>query len=244
MIYIKGGKFIMGSEGFGEFESPEHPVEIRDFLLDETLVTNAAFRQFVTETGYETTAEKAGAAWGYDGNAFKNIPGLNWKTYDLPGREEHPVVLVSWYDANEYCKWAEKRLPTEAEWEYAARSGINDGLYPWGDKEPDGSQSNFAQQPVTVPPTTTVKQFSPNGLGLYDMVGNAWQWCQDWFGEEYYSLSEIENPAGPSEGQTKVRRGGSWNVIQSFRLRCTNRGAMLPDAYAPNVGFRCAKSIL
>ena len=244
MIHIKGGNFTMGSEGFGEFESPVHAITISDFLLDETLVTNKEFNDFVSATNYESTAEKNGAAWGYENGAYKIISGLNWKSYYTKERADHPVVLVSWHDAIAYCKWANKRLPTEAEWEYAAKSGEVENLYPWGNTEPDGTQSVFAQKPGSFPGTDSVKNHQPNVFGLYDMVGNAWQWCNDWFGETYYSLSEEFNPQGPAEGQTKVRRGGAWNVIQSFRLRGTNRGAMLPDAASPNVGFRCAKSIV
>ncbi len=243
MIHIRGGAFAMGSEGFGEFESPVRTVTLSDFLLDETLVTNAAFGEFTAATGYVTTAERTGAAWGYDKGTYKSIAGLNWKHYALPGRADHPVVLVSWHDAAAYCQWAHKRLPTEAEWEYAARGGNTSNLYPWGGDEPDGTQSNFARAAGAVPPTTPVMHYPPSPLGLRDLVGNAWQWCSDWFGETYYATGDAVDPAGPSAGQTRVRRGGSWNVIQPFRLRCSNRGAMLPDACAPNVGFRCAQSL-
>ncbi len=244
MIKIKGGKYQMGSEGYGEFESPIHLVEISDFLLDETLITNSMFDSFVSQTGYLTTAEKIGAAWGYDKGVYKHISGLSWKSHYSSERADHPVVLISWYDANEYCNWAQKRLPTEAEWEYAARGGNNEWLYPWGNDEPNGTQSNFAKNPYTIPPTTPVRTYQPNFFGLYDMVGNIWQWCNDWFNETYYASGNNLNPTGPSAGQSKVRRGGAWNVIQSFRLRCANRGAMLPESYTTNIGFRCAKSII
>ncbi len=244
MIHIKGGVFRMGSQGFGEFESPVHAVTLSDFLLDETPVTNASFGAFVARTGYVTTAEKAGAAWGYDHGTYQSIAGLSWKSYASPERADHPVVLVSWDDAAAYCAWAQKRLPTEAEWEYAARGGNTPHLYPWGDAEPDGSQSNFARVPGPVPPTMPVRQYPPNALHLYDLAGNVWQWCSDWFGETYYAAGDAADPVGPPAGQTKVRRGGSWNVIQPFRLRCSNRGAMLPESCAPNVGFRCAQSLL
>jgi formylglycine-generating enzyme required for sulfatase activity len=242
MVLIPAGSFLMGSEDGGEFERPVHEVYLDDFWMDETPVTNQQFAEFVQATGYETEAERAGGAWGYRDGHFSLIPNLSWKNYALPEREEHPVVLVSWNDAQAYVKWVGQRLPTEAEWEKAARGGLVGKLYPWGDEKPDGTQSNFAKSPSEIPPTTPVKQFSPNGYGLYDMVGNVWQWCADWYGENYYRESPLKNPKGPEGGLHCVRRGGSWNVIQPFRLRTANRGAMDPYSFVPNVGFRCAKS--
>jgi formylglycine-generating enzyme len=244
MIKISGGNFSMGSDQYGPFESPVHTVHVSDFYMDETLVTNEQFNLFVTDTNYITEAEKKGAAWGADHDGvYQNRAGLHWRSYSSKLREDQPVILISWNDAKAYAQWAGKRLPTEAEWEFAARGGLISKLYPWGDDEPNGVQSNFAQVNAQIPPTTRVKQFSPNAFGLYDMVGNVWQWCEDWFGESYYQESGgLKNPLGPSQGTTKVRRGGAWNVIQSFRLRCANRGALPPEAIAPNIGFRCAKS--
>ena len=242
MVLIPAGTFLMGSESGGEYERPVHEVYLDAFLMDETLVTNEQFADFVEDTGYDTEAELAGGAWGYRDGQFSLIPGLSWRNYAAPGREKHPVALVSWNDAQAFARWAGKRLPTEAEWEKAARGGLVGKLYPWGDEAPNGTQSNFAKSPSEIPPTTPVKQFTPNGYGLYDMVGNAWQWCEDLHGEHYYSESPSKNPVGPQTGRYRVRRGGSWNVIQPFRLRTANRGAMDPQSFVPNVGFRCAKS--
>ncbi len=242
MVLIPAGTFLMGSEDGGEFERPIHEVHLDDYWLDETPVTNEKFSKFIEETGYETDAERVGAAWGYKDGKFGQIPNLCWRDYALPGREDHPVVLISWNDAQAYAQWAGKRLPTEAEWEKAARGGLVGKLYPWGDVEPDGSQSNFARSPAEIPPTTPVKQFPPNGYGLFDMVGNVWQLCSDWYDAYYYAESPSKNPKGPSAGEYRVRRGGAWNVIQPFRLRCANRGAIAPNYPVPNVGFRCAKS--
>jgi formylglycine-generating enzyme len=242
MVLIPAGTFMMGSIGWGEFEIPVHEVYLDDFWMDETPVTNRDFARFVSETGYRTDAERAGAAWGYGSGAFSEVRRLSWHTYATPDREDHPVVLVSWNDSLAYCRWTEKRLPTEAEWEKAARGPLREKLYPWGDTYPDGTQANFAGKPSEVPPTTRVKQFPPNGFGLYDTVGNVWQWCADWYADDYYRVSPRENPPGPASGSNRVRRGGSWNVIQPFRLRCANRGAMPPSAVAPNIGFRCVRS--
>jgi formylglycine-generating enzyme len=239
MVLVPAGKFSMGSKDGGEFESPIHQVNLDDFWMDETPVTNASFARFVKETGHQTEAEKVGEAWGYHNGQYALIPNLSWQTYATSDRDNHPVVLVSWHDAFTYAQWAGKRLPTEAEWEKAARGGLEDRIYPWGNQEPNGRQCNFAQTPLDIPPTTDVKQFSPNNYGLYDMVGNVWQWCSDWYESDHYQHSLLNQPTGGESGTHRVRRGASWNVIQSFRLRCANRGAFAPNQVAPNVGFRC-----
>lgn len=241
MRLIPLGNFVMGAEGWGEFESPIHEVFIDDFLIDETHVTNWQFAEFVEQTCYKTTAEKIGKANGYENGVMKEIEGLNWKTYATKERSNHPVVLVSWSDANEFSKWAGKRLPTEAEFEKAARGGNNQSKYPWGNHEPDNTICNFGKQAIDVPPTTEVKAFPPNAYGLYDMAGNVWNWCADNFSERYYAESEVSNPKGTKTGITKIRRGASFNIIQTFRLRCANRGAFMPDNFAINIGFRCVK---
>jgi formylglycine-generating enzyme required for sulfatase activity len=239
MVLIPQGSFLMGSDGWGEFESPVHEVYLDDFWMDETPVTNAQFAQFAAETGYETGAERAGGAWGFGDSGYAFQGGLSWQSHALPERGDQPVVLVSWNDAQAYAQWAGKRLPTEAEWEKAAHGPGAAQLFPWGYQAPTGVQSNFARPPAHVPPTTPVRQFPANGYGLYDLVGNVWQWCADWYSNGYYADSPGTNPPGPPSGVTRVRRGGSWNVIQAFRLRCANRGAMPPSDCAPNVGFRC-----
>ena len=242
MLLIPRGSFQMGSADAGEFEGPPHEVFLDDFQMDAVPVTNGQFSRFVRETGYRTTAEEAGRAWGYKNGEFGLVPGLTWQAYATPDRELHPVVQVSWHDASAYCEWADKRLPTEAEWEKAAQGGAGGRLYPWGETAPNGTQSNFARGATEVPPTTQVAQFAANGFGLYDMVGNVWQWCADWFSETYYATGPGVNPPGPDAGATRVRRGGSWNVIQPFRLRCANRGAAPPATSTPNLGFRCVRS--
>jgi formylglycine-generating enzyme len=244
MKLIPAGKFLMGSEGWGEFESPIHEVYVDDFFIDETSVTNAEFSKFVNETSYVTDAERKGSAMGYENREMKDIIGLYWKTYYSEQRSNHPVVLVSWNDANNFAKWAGKRLPTEAEWEKAARGGLLQNLYPWGDNEPTNNTCNWGKQTENFPLTTEVKYFAPNDFGLYDMAGNVWNWCNDWFGENSYSEQSIENPIGAKNGIAKVRRGASFNIIQTFRLRCANRGAYEQDAYAINIGFRCVKDFM
>jgi formylglycine-generating enzyme required for sulfatase activity len=239
MILIPAGPFVMGANGQGDFEGPAREVTLRAFRMDATPVTNAQFHRFINATGYRTRAEVAGSAWGHVGDDFRPVEGLNWHAATLPDRGDHPVTYIAWADALAFANWAGKRLPTEAEWEKAARGGRPGALYPWGDSTPDGSQSNFAQTPAFIPPTTPVKRFAPNEYGLYDMVGNVWQWCADWYQADYYAGGSRVNPTGPEQGQHRVRRGGSWNVIQTFRLRCANRGAVDPGMTVPNLGFRC-----
>jgi formylglycine-generating enzyme len=241
MKLIPVGTFLMGSEGWGEFEGPIHEVYVDDFLIDETSVTNLEFSKFVTQTNYTTDAEIKGSAMGYENSEMKEISGLHWKTYFTKERANHPVVLVSWNDANNFAKWAGKRLPTEAEWEKAARGGLVQKLYPWGDNEPSQNTCNWGKQTEQFPPTTAVKTFAPNDFGLYDMAGNVWNWCNDWFDENMYSMNLQHNPTGAENGITKVRRGASFNIIQPFRLRCANRGAYKQDTFALNIGFRCVK---
>jgi sulfatase modifying factor 1 len=242
MVFIHEGAFWMGSSSGSQAEAPGHLVELADFWLDQTPVTNRAYSDFIEGSGYRTEAELAGSAWGVHDGRYQNVAELSWRTYSTPGREEHPVVLVTWNDAVAYCGWAGARLPTEAEWEKAARGGLVSTKYPWGNELPDGAQSNFAAVASEFPGTTKTRNYPPNGLDLYDMVGNVWQWCSDWYAESYYAESPSSNPTGPAIGETRVRRGGSWNVIQPFRLRCANRGAMLPSQTATNMGFRCARS--
>lgn len=241
MIKIEGGDFLMGSTGWGESESPIHKVRVASFLMDQTLVTNKEFSKFIDATKYITDAERAGKAWNYKNGKYQYIPGMFWKTFATIDRMDHPVILVSWNDAVAYANWSEKRLPTEAEWEFAARGGLEQ-QYPWGDDSPD-SRCKWNQAPSEIPATAKVKSFPPNLYGLYDMVGNTWQWINDWFDENYYNNSPLDNPQGPDTGTFKVRRGASFNVIQPFRLRCANRGTYNPSDFSINIGFRCAKSI-
>ena len=153
-----------------------------------SLVSNADFTQFVNKSGYRTSAElRSGAA------------ATTWRTYSSEARRDHPVILVSWCDAAAYARWCGKCLPTEAQWEKAARGGIANDLYPWGNEAPDADLTNWmrAGEKAGEPPTVPVTRCKPNALGLHDMAGNVWQWCADWYGEDYYSGGETHNPRGP-----------------------------------------------
>jgi formylglycine-generating enzyme required for sulfatase activity len=236
MIAIPAGSFWMGSEDGSGAERPRHQVFLSDYRIDARPVTNAEFAAFVAATGHVTTAERCNPAAA--GAAH------SWRSFSTPARSSHPVVCVSWEDAVAYAAWLGKRLPTEAEWERAARGGIEGALYPWGDELPSAQLTNWEPAPDsgTLLPTAPVGHYPPNALGVFDMTGAVWQWCADWYAEDYYSSGASENPRGPLEGQYRVRRGGAFNVREAFRLRCANRGAMPPDQAWPNLGFRCAVS--
>jgi formylglycine-generating enzyme required for sulfatase activity len=244
-VLIPAGEFLMGSYEGSEFEKPVHRVHLDAYYLDEAPVTNSQFTAFVEATGYQTTAEReANSAVFPDVDASSQI--RTWRSCATPERHAHPVVYVSWDDAAAYAKWAGKRLPTEAEWEKAARGTYVGKLFPWGDDRAGETHThwNQTQRPSDLlPPTAPVACFPPNQYGLYDMAGNVWEWCADWYANDYYMSSPAHNPQGPDQGQFRVRRGASWNVREEFRLRCANRGAMPPEKFWPNMGFRCATSI-
>lgn len=242
MVRVPAGWFLMGSDDGGDFEQPVHRVWLDGFLIDAHPVTNRQFADFVCRTGYLSTAERKGSAWGYKDGLFSEVPGLCWRWYASEDRAQHPVVMVSWYDACAYARWLGKRLPTEAEWEKAARGGLDGKLYPWGHDDPTLARTGYGKPPQEVPPTSSVGSFPANGYGLYDVVGNVWQWCADWYDAGYYSRSPERNPSGPELGEFRTRRGASWNIIQTFRLRCANRGAVRADTAVANIGFRCALS--
>jgi sulfatase modifying factor 1 len=229
MIVIPAGEFVMG-DSEGEAEGPAHTVFLNAFSIDENPVTNQEFARFVQETGLTTTATLAGRQ--------------DWTAHAGPGRDQHPVVLVSWSDAEAYAHWAGKRLPTEAEWEKAARGGLVGRQFPWGDEMPTERHVNWNRtyNAGGELPTTAAGTFPPNSFGVRDMAGNVWEWCDDWYSDSTYTAEPRHNPTGPESGTYRVRRGASWNIREAFRLRCGNRGAMPPDSYHSNLGFRCACS--
>jgi serine/threonine protein kinase/formylglycine-generating enzyme required for sulfatase activity len=232
-------------------EKPRHPVEIsRPFRLGRTEVTVAAFKQFVEKTGHKV------AAGGNEGM----LDSSDRTTWDTPGFHQdgtHPVTHVSWSDAVAYCKWADGRLPTEAEWEYAARGGDAGTVFVWGNKpEPSVAgvkQANVRDESVRSTlaesaqifdnyddefvKTAPVGSFAPNAFGLYDMAGNVWEWCADWIAP--YAEGPARDPRGPDTGTERVRRGGSWKDVAK-PLRLSNRVGESPALGADNLGFRCA----
>jgi iron(II)-dependent oxidoreductase len=219
MVLIPAGEFEMGEKGKGD-HAPVHTVYIDAFYMDQYEVTNAEYLEFCQDTDRQLPE-----FWGMD--EFRSGP-------DFPN---HPVIGVSRYDAEAYAKWADKRLPTEAEWEYAARGGLSGKKYPNGN-DIDSSMANFtkAEKGGTVP----VGSYPPNGFGLYDMAGNVLEWVADFYDGDYYSESPRENPTGPKDGRFYVIRGGGWHSGPSCN-RVFWRNA-LPTGWVDfAVGFRCAK---
>ena len=228
MAQIPAGCFDMGdafSEG-GPDELPVHNVCISAFEMDVHEVTNAEYRQCVTFGGCTAPSD----------SSSHTRPTY----YGDPAYDDFPVIWVDWYKAEDYCTWAEKRLPTEAEWEYAARGGLAGKRYPWGDTI-SGTDANYwdSGDPWDND-TSEVEYYGPNGYGLYDMAGNVWEWVNDWYQEDYYTVSPPNDPPGPGSGTDRVLRGGSWNSNSDY-LRVANRDYDLPDNETDFLGFRCAR---
>ena len=277
-VPIKGGEFMMGTDNPilpQDGEGPARKVKLSDYLMDKFEVSNAEFAKFVADTGYVTETERFGDSFVLEmllseavkseiTQAVMNSPwwlpvkGASWKHPEGKGstiarRMNHPVVHVSWNDAVEYCKWGGKRLPTEAEWEYAARAGLKDRLFPWGNNPwPKGKHymniwqgefpiKNTAEDGFVA--TAPVDAFPPTKFGLHNIVGNVWEWTADWWTTRH-SKDFMTNPQGPPSGTDKVKKGGSYMCHEQtcYRYRCAARSSNTPDSSASNLGFRCAKS--
>ena len=273
---VPAGEFPMG-DAFGEGyrtdgETPVHQVRLTGFRIDQHAVTNAQFSQFTIETGYRTEAEQSGSSAVFHllararpsdilGSAagapwWLAVRGADW-AHPLGPRSEwtevsdHPVVHVSHNDALAYCTWAGRRLPTEAEWEYAARGGLASARYAWGDDMPGPGHGHLMNIWQGVFPTSNtredghlgtcpVRSFPANGFGLYEMAGNIWEWCADWFSPHYYRNSPLTDPAGPAFGLGRVTRGGSYLCHASYchRYRVAARTGNTPESGSGNCGFR------
>ena len=240
LLYVPAGEFTMGSNTGLDDVKPVHKVKLDAFWIDQTEVTNQLFSSFVSATGYQTDAEKAGSSYGLE---WVETNGADWQHPTGPGsnvssRDQHPVIHVSWNDAATYCSWAGRRLPTEAEWEKAAR-GTDGRMYPWGNESPNNGLLNYNNN---VGDTTEVGKY-PDGksiYGAYDMSGNVWEWVNDWYSETYYQSSPSSNPSGPNSGEYRVLRGGSWYYTDN--VRSAVRGENLPTDTGFDLGFRCARS--
>ena len=276
LVELPGGSFLMGSEDAlaypADGEGPVHDVQLDAFAIDAVAVSNRLFAAFVDDTGFVTDAERWGWSFVFQGLLpadfpptrsvaqapwWRQVEGAQWRApdgphSDLDGRGEHPVVHVSHNDALAYCRWAGVRLPSEAEWEFAARGGLAGAAFPWGDElEPGGAHRMNVWQgdfPVrnTVEDgyigTAPVDSFEPNGYGLHNMTGNVWEWTADWFDREWYGRTPARNPLGPDSGTARVTRGGSYLCHASYcrRYRVSARSANMPEDATGNIGFRVA----
>jgi formylglycine-generating enzyme required for sulfatase activity len=280
MVVLDGGWFQMGSEDpfayEADGEAPARRVRVDPFQLAAGCVTNGEFGSFVADTGYVTTAERLGTSFVFAGllpeqfpptrgvvgaEWWREVPGAFWSSpeggnSDLVGRGDHPVVHVSWMDATAYCGWAGLRLPTEAEWEFAARGGLVGQRFPWGAMlRPGGRhrmnvwQGEFPRRNTLADGylgTAPVRAYEPNGFGLYNMTGNVWEWTGDWFSTDWHRCASapVENPAGPDVGDRRSLRGGSYLCHASYcrRYRVSARMGNTPDSSAGNIGFRCVRN--
>ena len=226
MASVPEGPFSMGSDGSQalEDERPRHDVWLNTFLIDLFEVTTAQYASFLADQPRQTP-------W-------------QWEAVDPTIHHDRPVIGVDWHDADAYCRWAGKRLPTEAEWERAAR-GTDGRLYPWGNQDPTDARANFAlgarfsYSQVLMPVHHYESGRSPHGL--HHMAGNVWEWTQDWYETSYYEQSPPRNPTGPAQGQFKVLRGGSWSDLPKYLLTY-GRFKLTPGTRNSYTGFRCASS--
>ncbi|HEY4832609.1 MAG TPA: SUMF1/EgtB/PvdO family nonheme iron enzyme, partial [Waddliaceae bacterium] len=234
MIVIRGGQFMRGSNSGNRDEMPRHKVGLESFAMDIHPVTNEQFVRFLEYMGGEKDQNYNDLIRLKDSRLSRSGGKLSIE----PGYAKHPVVGVTWYGAVTYAKWAGKRLPTEAEWESAARGGHENCMYPTGDQI-EKSQANFFSSD-----TTSVMSYAPNGYGLYDMIGNVYEWCQDWYGYNFYesSAQEPNNPKGPIQGVYRVLRGGCWKSLQED-MRCSHRHRNNPGTVNSTYGFRCAADV-
>jgi formylglycine-generating enzyme len=276
-VAVEQGTFRMGNaRGDGYDDDGERPVRsvtVGPLLVTSTTVTNAQFAAFVDATGRVTDAERYGWSFVFGGllpDDFPDTRGVaaapwwrqvheaDWRRPEGPqssvdDRPDHPAVQVSWNDAVAFGEWAGGRLPTEAEWEYAARGGLDQQPFPWGDELEPGGEHRMNVWQGTFPSANTiedgwygtapVRSYPPNGYGLHEMTGNVWEWCADWFAADAYQRGGADHPTGPPSGEHKVMRGGSYLCHASYcrRYRVDARSASEPDSSAGNVGFRLVR---
>lgn len=284
MIRLEGGGFLMGTEeqiGYpDDGEGPVREISFDAFYMDQFAVSIAGFAEFINATGYKTDAEKFGYSYVFHAlladstkrtldmlgrtvmglEWWYNVEGADWAhpfgpESNIIGLENHPVTHTSYRDALAYCEWAGKRLPTEAEVEYAARGGLEQNRYAWGDQLMPGGkhmcnifQGKFPEYNSGEDGyigTAPVDAFEPNGFGFYNMAGNVWEWAFDWWSPDYHMTGPRNNPTGPDAGDRRVIRGGSYLCHDSYcnRYRVAARTSNTPDSSTGNMGFRCVRDL-
>jgi formylglycine-generating enzyme len=278
MVPLEGGTFLMGSDDRFAYpadgEGPVREVELSAFWIDACAVSNADFAGFVEETAHVTEPERFGWSFVFAGLLpddfppteavaqapwWRKVEQADWRHPEGPGsgiddRLEHPVVHVSWNDAQAYCSWAEKRLPSEAEWELAARGGLMGKVFPWGDELEPGGEHRMNVWQGAFPAENTlgdgffgaapVDAFPANGYGLHNMTGNVWELTADWFHPTFRQRDRRRDPTGPPRGTHRVQKGGSYLCHASYcrRYRVAARQGNTPDSTTGNLGFRCARA--
>jgi formylglycine-generating enzyme required for sulfatase activity len=277
LVRIDARAFTMGSDGVdavpGDGEGPLRRVSLRAYSIARACVTNAEFGDFVRATRYVTDAERAGWSFVFylqvpeplRTSARQSAPGLpwwlpiahaSWQRPEGPGshihtRPDHPAVHVSWNDAQAYCSWAGARLPTEAEWECAARGGLERKRFAWGDELMEGGvprcnvwRGEFPNHPAPgwAPGSVAVDGYEPNGFGLHNVCGNVWEWCDDWFSPAFHLETATDNPRSSHPTGRRSMRGGSYLCHDSYcnRYRVSARSSSAPDSSAGHLGFRIA----
>jgi sulfatase modifying factor 1 len=279
LAVIPPGRYRIGDESewaySGDGEGPIHWVELPSFEIGRYAVTNRAFSSFVDDSGWRTEAESYGWSFVFGGLLpddfpptrgveaapwWRQVEGADWRHPEGPQsdtieRSDHPVVHVSWNDAQAFCAWSGTRLPTEAEWEVAARGGLEGQPFPWGDQlEPGGIHRMNTFQGVFPGGNTgadgflgtaPVDAFEPNGYGVYNSTGNVWEWCADWLDVDYYRNSPVVDPSGPVSGSFRAQRGGSYLCHASYcrRYRVSARFGSTPESTSGNVGFRVVAGV-
>jgi sulfatase modifying factor 1 len=276
MVLLSGGEFLMGNAGQSAYptdgDGPVRRVHLDPFWIDRGAVSNTAFARFAEETGHVTEAERFGWSFVFAGLLpadfpptrgvahapwWRQVEDADWRRPEGPQsaldeRMDHPVVHVSWNDARAYCEWAGRRLPTEAEWEFAARGGLEGKQFPWGDELEPGGQHRMNVWQGVFPGENTcddgfygtcpVDAYAPNRFGLHNMTGNVWEWCSDWFSPDFHTRDRRTNPQGPRRGTHRSTRGGSYLCHHSYcrRYRVAARNSLEPESSTGNTGFRCA----
>lgn len=276
MALLEGGEFLMGDTDSwaypGDGEGPLRRIRLDPFWIDRSALSNAEFAAFVEETGHVTEAERFGWSFVFAGLLpddfaptrgvahapwWRQVEEADWRCPEGPqsgldGRTDHPVLHVSWNDARAYCEWAGKRLPSEAEWEYAARGGFEGQPFPWGDELEPGGEHRMNVWQGAFPGENTcadgfygtcpVGAYPANGYGLHNMTGNVWEWCADWYSPDFHTRDRRTNPHGPPGGTHRSTRGGSYLCHHSYcrRYRVAARNSLEPESTTGNTGFRCA----
>ena len=236
MIKISAGTFQMGcnagAPGCSVDAQPLHTVYLSAYAIDKYEVTNALYQRCVRDGGCV--------------KPYSSSSATRDDYYGNPAFADYPVIKVNWSQAAAFCAWAGKRLPTEAEWEKAARGSTDTRTYPWGDSKPSCSKLNYAAEATgaCVGDTNAVGSYvaGASPYGVMDMAGNAWEWVNDWWQVDYYSQSPAKDPPGPFSGLSRVIRGGAWNHISDWNVRVATRGYTNADFWVMNLGFRCAQS--